>query len=113
MILKMIFLLLAMFFSFFSENPVISKDVMFMPSAAMPKEGYSEFGFQTVGFVKKNTEFMFNNSLFLVHSFTDNINYGLFVRDNKTYHHRFQARFFSYESPSGIFSHSEIGRAHV
>lgn len=106
MTLKIFFLVLAMFFSLFSENSIISKDVMFMPSAAMPKEGYSEFGFQTVGFVKNETEFMFNNSLFLVHSFTDNINYGLFVRDNKTYYHRFQGRFFSYESPSGIFLHS-------
>jgi hypothetical protein len=72
--LKIFFLVLAMFFSFFSQNPVISKDVMFMPSATMPKEGYSEFGFQTVGFVKNESKFMFNNSLYLEHSFTDNIN---------------------------------------
>jgi tetratricopeptide (TPR) repeat protein len=89
-------------------------ELVSVPSAIMPEGGSAEFGIKTSGFVKDETEFLYDSSLFMTFSLTDDLQYGFLVRDDFNARHSIQGRLKSYYSEDGsIGQHFAVGVKNV
>lgn len=89
-------------------------ELVTVPSAIMPEGGTAEFGVKTSGFVKNETEFLYDSSLFMTFSLTDDLQYGFMVRDDFNSRHSLQGRLKSYYSADGnVGQHFAVGVKNV